>query len=130
MEGGPGGSVAVSVRERRGALQVSVRTPDRPLAAALRHEFGPLLERLDQAGFEVRPAPFLPELPAPGGPPLPGDERERRAPHRPGSRPVRRGRADSSGAFGLGTLTEGTGSVRALAEGPASGEPGKREQRQ
>lgn len=97
------GTVDVHVAERRGVLQVSVRSGDAPLAAELRRELPPLLEKLDRAGFEVRstapgrdPAeqeavprgagpPLLSNLAAAQRDPQPGgreDPRSRRPPQR------------------------------------------------
>lgn len=73
------GTVDVHVAERRGVLEVSVRSGDAPLAAELRRELRPLLEQLDRSGFEVRSAalgrdPLEPEaFRHETGQPLPGN---------------------------------------------------------
>lgn len=50
------GIVDVHVAERRGVLEVSVRSGDAPLAAELRRGLPPLLEKLDRSGIEVQSA--------------------------------------------------------------------------
>lgn len=56
LEDPAAGAVDIHVAERRGAIQVSVRSADAPLAAELRRELPPLIERLDRSGFEIRSA--------------------------------------------------------------------------
>lgn len=50
------GAVDIHVAERRGTIQVSVRSADAPLAADLRRELPPLIEMLDRSGFDIRSA--------------------------------------------------------------------------